>query len=53
MLRQAAIDGSSSVVLSRMLGRGDSSSRITRKTSRNAASLSRLRSSGVEPVNSS
>ena len=40
MFRHAAIDGSSSVVLSRVLGRGDSSSRMTRNNSRIAAAFS-------------
>ena len=52
-LRAAAIDGSSSVVESRVLGLGGSSSRINRRISRSAASFSRLRSSGVVPVSSS
>ena len=51
--RFAAMLGSSSVVLSRTLGQGESSSRITRNTSRNAACVIRLRSSGVDPVSSS
>ena len=51
--RDAAIDAVSSVVASRVLGLGGSSSRIRRRTSVNAASRSRRRSSGVVPVSSS
>ena len=51
--RLAAMDGSSALPLTRMLGRGGSSSRMTRSISSNAALRRRLRSSGVVPVSSS
>ena len=51
--RFAAILGNSSAVESRVLGRGGSSSRITRRTSKSAASFTRFLVNGVEPVNSS
>ena len=50
MCRLAAIDGSVSLELSLVLGLGGSSSRMIRSTSSNAASRSRFRSKGVEPV---
>jgi hypothetical protein len=52
--RCVEIDGSDSFdSASRVLGRVGSSSRITRKTSRSAASLIRFRVKGVLPVSSS
>ncbi len=51
--RLAARLGSASLDESRVLGRGGSSSRITRRTSSQAACLSRCFSSGVVPVSSS
>ena len=51
--RLAAIAGRPSVVLKRVLGFGGSSSRMIRSTSSKAASCSRFRSNGVDPVNSS
>ena len=51
--RLAAIDGSASLELSRVLGRGGSSSPMIRRISSNAAARSRSFSSGVLPANSS
>ena len=51
--RHAAMLGKASVELRRMLGRGGSSSRISRQISSQAASLNRCRSSGVLPVSNS
>jgi hypothetical protein len=49
----ATLRASSPIVLSRVLGRGGSSSRMIRLTSSNAALFSRSPSTGVVPVNSS
>jgi len=49
----AAMEGSSSVVESRVLGRGGSSSRMIRSTSAKAADSSRFLGNGVVPVSSS
>ena len=51
--RFAAMLGRVLVALSRVLGRGGSSSRTTRSTSNSAAFLNRSRSIGVEPVSNS
>jgi hypothetical protein len=51
--RLAAIIGNCAAVLSRVLGLGGSSSRITRSISSNAALRTRSCSSGVDPVSSS
>ena len=51
--RWAARLGSESLSLSRALGRGGSSSLISRSSSCQAASWKRCRSSGVVPVSSS
>ena len=50
---QAAMRGNSSAVLSRLLGRGVSSSRMSRSASKSPTSLARLCSRGVEPVSHS
>ena len=52
-LRLAAMLGKASELLSFALGRGASTSRTIRKTSKSAASPSDLRSMGVLPVSSS
>jgi hypothetical protein len=51
--RLAAMDGSVSLLLSRVLGRGGSSSRRIRSNSSNAAARSRFLSKGVSPVSTS
>ncbi len=53
VLRLAAMLARASVVLSRVLGRGGSTSRTIRKTSSTAARPRLLRSTGVVPVSSS
>jgi hypothetical protein len=51
--RQAANDGKVAAELKRVLGRGDSSSRIIRRISSQAACLNRFLSNGVVPVSNS